>query len=118
MNKLKLVLDELAVESFETVAQDAGVGTVRANDVSNQRCQSQASCLPDTCIGQSCVDTECGCGPTEGQTCYINCTASAGTSCNAPCGFTCDGANSCNPYNSCDQTCWQGCAFSDVYPPC
>lgn len=104
MRKLKLDLDALAVESFAASADAAAPGTVRANDESNARCNSDVSC------GNTCVDS-CGicgtylCVPTEDNaTCNFYCTVSGGTSCNAPCGYSCDGSPSCN-----NQTCVATC---------
>ena len=118
MRKLKLDPDLLVVESFPAGPGAPAPGTVLANVESNARCNSEISC--DNTCQESCGD--CGsyyCAATFGATCdLVGCNYTGGTSCNAPCLPTCDGANTCNAYNTCDQTCWQGCAWSDVYPPC
>ncbi len=117
MKKLKLHLEELAVESFIPDRRRGERGTVAGREIT-QNCGDTSICTGASCNGScyaSCGDINCG-----SYYCAESwpCGGSAGTSCNAPCVNTCDGANTCNPYNTCDQTCWQGCQFSDVYPPC
>jgi len=79
MKKLKLNVDAVVVESFPTAGNaSTGTGTVWGNNLSNERCNSQWSCLPDTCIGVSCGESNC-CGDTIGmgytcpQTCDYGC---------------------------------------------
>ncbi len=74
MKKLKLAIDELAVESFDTSAVDRGEGTVRGHDNHETRlsCRGDNSCLEtgcDTCDNSldycTCRCTyECYPGPT------------------------------------------------------
>jgi hypothetical protein len=60
MKKLKLMLDELAVETFETVKSRDGRGTVvgRADD-SVEMCS--LGCPSDFCFTAACVFTVDGC---------------------------------------------------------
>jgi hypothetical protein len=85
MNKLKLDLDQLTVESFNTDASGiARRGTVRAH--------SEFFCLPT----HLCAPTygEFTCGDTCDNTCHT---------CGASCGGGCGSGYSC--YGSCAETC-------------
>jgi hypothetical protein len=92
MNKLKLNLDELAVESFDTTRSEKTRGTVVG-----EQCTCYTYC--DTCPG-------C---PTCDNTCAYTCddaTCPACPTCNASCNGTCD---YCESYDYCgtqyDATC-------------
>jgi hypothetical protein len=77
MEKRKLRLEELVVESFETAAAGGQRGTVRANEDSGgwicsgtcyATCASCNGCGSETCYGHitcagvdSCVDWTCAC---------------------------------------------------------
>jgi hypothetical protein len=75
MRKLALKLDELSVETFETLAPLEGHGTVRGHDTGPVLCGESdvVSC------GGSCARTECGegtCWPNPcggGGTQYLSC---------------------------------------------
>jgi len=72
MKKLKLMLDELAVETFETVKSRDGRGTVVGREDSSEMCS--LGCPSDFCFTAACVFTEDGCdttgpGVTEAFTC-------------------------------------------------
>ncbi|HEX9938986.1 MAG TPA: hypothetical protein VGB15_17730 [Longimicrobium sp.] len=72
MGKIKLELDTLAVESFETGKDLLPRGTVQGHGASNERCNSDVSCM-DTCYFLSCNISECyRCGYT-GSTCDVAC---------------------------------------------
>jgi hypothetical protein len=108
MNKLKLDLDQLTVESFDTDASGiARRGTVRAHSVF---CGPTEVCIPtqgeltcgntcETCNG-TCPDTcaaSCGGGCTAGNTCFGTCGASCfDPTCNT-CFTRCD-QESCGVY--------------------
>lgn len=63
MKKMRLEIDELAVESFPTaVAPDMSRGTVKGNDA------TLALTCPATCAGATCV-TSCGGGGGGVQHC-------------------------------------------------
>ena len=74
MTKLKLQLDDLSVESFETHFAEAQ-GTVLGND---------SDYTEGTCPGFATCDASCdaSCNGTCFQTC-------AGGTCNGTCGFSC-----------------------------
>jgi hypothetical protein len=56
MKKLKLEIEELAVESFATAAAMADIGTVRGHGTfRGDTCQAVNSCGPHTCGNAYCV---------------------------------------------------------------
>ena len=79
MNKLKLKLDDLQVDTFQTTAPQKAKGTVFGEQCT---CYTQCTCP--------------GC-----PTCYQSCNGSCEVSCNGSCQATCD--VSC--YGSCGYTC-------------
>jgi hypothetical protein len=107
MKKLRLALEEISVESFATLPQQARLGTVPGHQLS----------------GTTCGQFICDC-PTNGyeHTCNT-CQASCNGTCPATCGgdtcYTCD--NTCNVCQSvggtcgdftCDHTCeGQSCQY-------
>jgi hypothetical protein len=82
MSKLKLELDELAVESFDTLpADDARRGTVEAfASVGDSTCR-QAICYYDT-YAPTCAGATCA-------TCDNSCAGTCDYSCNDPSCATC-----------------------------
>jgi hypothetical protein len=103
MKKLKLQLEDLAVESFTTADEKDGRGTVEGYN-SCQTCQD-IDCSA-VCTGTSCDGTGTGGGDTGGTT---------------PCGpggsdpvFGCgSGVQGCRTYYD-----WTGCDYSCVWGPC
>jgi hypothetical protein len=94
MSKLRLRLDELAVESFDTSAARAERGTV----VGQQLCTCQTAC---TCPGCPTCANYATCDPTCPETCDdYSCAVSCGGTCHS-----CDGT--CRPID-CPATfdCW------------
>jgi len=86
MHKLRLQIEELAVESFEVACPATPVGTVRGMDGETAGCDSIRICGPTDPSDLPCGDTYSPCGDTSDQTC----TASAGfTAC------TCVGTTGC-----------------------
>ena len=84
MKKLSLDLEALAVDSFETGARRARVGTVRAHGETGFDPDSTAPCAAGTEAGGTC-DTTCRqiiCTCTQGgepwQTCDNNCNTGPG----------------------------------------
>jgi hypothetical protein len=77
--KLKLKLDDLQVDTFQTTAAQKQKGTVFGEQCT---CYTQCTCP--------------GC-----PTCYASCNGSCDASCNGTCGATCD--ESC--YGTCDYAC-------------
>ncbi len=88
MRKLKLDLEELAVESFATTPESRGEG---GTVFGQNHCTCYTQC---TCPG--CPTCDASCNGTCGGTC-----ATCAASCNGTCGATC--AASC--YGTCDWTC-------------
>jgi hypothetical protein len=105
MKKLKLDLDQLHVESFDTRAQERTRGTVAGHvplsyDTNCYNCDPSLDYTCDSCdvsCAGSCVDT---CADTCANTCPATCQYSCnGTcaSCVDTCAYTCDTcAVSCN----------------------
>jgi hypothetical protein len=95
--KLKLNLDQLSVDSFDTTATEKPKGTVFG-----EQCTCYTQC---TCPGCPTCDASCNgtCGATCAASCYGTC---GGASCGATCGYTCDGwctinDATCNGYGTC-----------------
>src|ERR1700754_3249504 len=113
MRKLRLNLEELAVESFDTLRPDEKRGTVEArvetwDEPTCARMTCKETCLAQcswvtVCAGGSCGQTECCTtwppGPC-GDTCYESCLASCAHTCWHTCQLTC--AATCI---SCNGTC-------------
>lgn len=76
MNKVKLAVEALRVESFETAAAPGGAGTVRGHEDTLERaCQTQQyDCTVQggyTCDYGSCVGTcPWNCDTVDDYTCY------------------------------------------------
>lgn len=106
MKKIRLELDTLSVESFDTTGGPAEArGTVHGHlpPYSYQRyCSDGTTCL-DTCEFEGCTGTnatDCGtCNATECGTCNTNC----GTCYDASCCPTYCGT--CDPYCCCTCSC-------------
>ena len=96
MQKIKLDLNSLSVESFETGKDAYPRGTVQGQGMSNLQCNSDISCN-DTCYFRSCDPSACDrcVGGESYDTCFSN----------DPCVYTNDGGASCNAQNTCIQTC-------------
>ncbi len=89
MKKLKLNLEDLKVESFETSSKSINKGTVHGNGdtVVDRTCEEyhtcggQNSCDPTNCPGCHVTNyTQCGTCPTDNptcddNTCWVDCTA-------------------------------------------
>ena len=96
MHKLKLDLDQLAVDTFDTEAPPARQGTVYG-----EQCTCYTAC---TCPG--CPTCDVSCNGTCGGTCDASCNGTCGGSCDGTCDYctvynvTCRNIGTCNP--------WQG----------
>ena len=104
MHKVKLALDALRVESFDTTAGDGnGGGTVlgRAYSAPDALCSG----YPHGCQSPLCIPTEVQGDPTCNETCPQSCST-----CHNSCGGTCD---------SCPDTCAASCpdTCQDTCPP-
>ena len=81
MKKLKLNLDEIKIESFQTTELPKTIGTVNGNVTgTNAECEECAGgSYPTACyttcpsLMRTCGDTYCGCDYTKGNTvCYLD----------------------------------------------
>jgi len=77
MRKVKLQLESLVVETFETSAVEGPGGTVHGHD--------RTEACTNTC-GNSCFNTACTC--PEYGTCAVSCP-------DGSCWISCDGAFTC-----------------------
>jgi hypothetical protein len=75
MAKLKLVIEELAVESFEALGEKSGLGTVLANS-GDSTCDDRIC----ECTGETEWNVSCGSCLTPENTCDAGC----GTQHNCP----------------------------------
>ena len=94
MNKLKLHLDDLAVESFDTCDREKEKGTVVG-----EQCSCNGTCPLTVCA--TCANT------CDDATCAYTCDDAT---CPASCNGTCGGA-SC--WETCGGTCWDSCRPRD-----
>ncbi|HEX2081653.1 MAG TPA: hypothetical protein VHG08_28375 [Longimicrobium sp.] len=94
-NKLKLDLDQLAVDSFDTEARATPKGTVFG-----EQCTCYTNC---TCPGCPTCDASCN-GTCGENTCQASCNGTCGDTCNCS-GYTCDYCTindyTCNGYGTC-----------------
>lgn len=87
MNKLKLRMDDLRVESFETLARGADArGTVRGHEPS-VHCSNTCTANPDCTLEFMC-ETYGDC--TLAGSCEGTCGRSCDNTCQVSCGGTCD----------------------------
>jgi hypothetical protein len=104
MNKLKLVLDELEVQSFSTARGAPARGTVHGRITEDITCDqftcdyhNQTSCSPCEQQTYTCV-SDCGAGGTQIDTCANTCN---------PCYPSHNEVNTCEyPFHSCN---WDVC---------
>ena len=90
MKKLKLHLDDLQIDSFQTTAAEKPKGTVFG-----EQCTCYTQC---TCPGCPTCDASCN------GTCAASCYGSCAVSCDFSCGGTCDAL--CETFGySCGGTC-------------
>jgi hypothetical protein len=95
MDKLRLHLDELSVESFDTIATAKEKGTVFG-----EQCTCQTRC---TCYS----DITCPMAGTCAATCDASCNGTCEPSCNGTCVGSCDGCTydpvaTCFNHGTCD----------------
>ncbi len=111
MKKLKLEIENLAVESFDTSASEKPKGTVFG-----EQCTCQTACTCPGCpscdytCAYTCDDATCPACPTCAASCNGTCNEAScyGTCGEYTCGFTC--------YESCRQ--WQCGTQTDGYRFC
>ncbi|HLL47579.1 MAG TPA: hypothetical protein VK399_12765 [Longimicrobiaceae bacterium] len=87
MEKLKLDLEDLAVESFATTPEPRAEG----GTVFGQQCTCYTQC---TCPG--CPTCDASCNGTCGGTCEASCNGTCGPTCDVSCYGTC-GVGTCGP---------------------
>ena len=93
MNKLKLKLDDLQVDTFQTTPASKEKGTVFG-----EQCTCWTQCGQNTCPG--CPTCDATCNGTCNASCNGTC-ASCGASCGGSCDWTCDW--------TCDYSCGDSC---------
>ena len=119
MKKLKLNLDDLRVESFDTSSMvNLPNGTVHGQVFTETCATWEDSCSPTGAFAETCWDTCTGdatadlCGGTPGctnDTCYWTCQcADQSVEGYASCGTTCQGACATD---TCDVTAYAGCEW-------
>jgi hypothetical protein len=97
--KLKLKLDDLLVDTFQTTSAQKEKGTVFG-----EQCTCYTNC---TCPG--CPTCDGTCDASCNGTCDASCNGTCGASCNGTCNATCDYSCGDTCFNSCRMTeCWQG----------
>jgi hypothetical protein len=96
MNKLKLDLEDLSVESFATTPEPRAEG----GTVFGQQCTCYTQC---TCPG--CPTCDASCNGTCGGTCDASCNGTCGGTCGATCYASC--------YGTCDPTWDASCDTCD-----
>ena len=96
MKKLKLNLDEIKVESFETSSHSFTQGTILAQGAETEG-------AVDTCY-EYCLTQAQTCDPSCGPSCNTACGQSCIGTCPATCGVTCA---TCENQNTCDYSCQQ-----------
>jgi hypothetical protein len=89
VKKLKLRLDDLLVDTFQTTTVQKAKGTVFGEQCT---CYTQCTCP--------------GC-----PTCDASCNGTCGASCYGTCDATCDA--SCDGYCGSDYTCGDGCGYTE-----
>jgi len=84
MKKLKLHLDDLRIDAFQTTSEETSQGTVFG-----EQCTCWTQC---TCPG--CPTCDASCNGTCGVSCYGSCAATCDATCGGSCDWTC--ADTCN----------------------
>ncbi len=85
MNKLKLHLEDLQIDSFQTTPAEKPKGTVFG-----EQCTCYTQC---TCPGCPTCDASCNgsCDASCNGTCDVSCNGTCGLDCNATWQMSCDG---------------------------
>jgi hypothetical protein len=102
--KLKLNLDDLSVDSFDTAGAQKQKGTVFG-----EQCTCWTQCGQNTCPGCPTCDATCNAtcgGATCAGSCYGTC---GGDTCGASCYGTCDYSCDCNSYYPCPSAMYTHC---------
>jgi len=107
MSKLKLTLDDLHVDTFQTTAVQKEKGTVFGEQCT---CYTQCTC-PGCPTCQNYPTCDASCNGTCAATCNGTCAASCYGTCDWTCDYTCD--YSCGGY-----TCDTSPSPREVCQPC
>ena len=111
MKKMKLNLDALGVESFDTSGADAKRGTVFG-----EQCTCYTNC---TCPGCPTCYASCNgtCGGTCGEnTCAASCNGTCGAAtCDYTCGGDCNYSLYCDTNQPCPTNAYSNCAGSPCW---
>jgi hypothetical protein len=105
MNKLKLRLDDLQVDTFQTTSVKKQKGTVFG-----EQCTCYTNC---TCPGCPTCYASCNgtCDASCNGTCGVSCNGTCGDTCDVSCNGTCDDTCNCGGsggFSECDYTCYNG----------
>jgi hypothetical protein len=102
MQKLKLRLDDLQVDTFQTTSSQKQKGTVFGEQCT---CYTQCTCPGCPSCYASCNGT---CDATCNGTCDASCNGTCDASCNGTCGDTCNYTCESCQFSYCDHTCYNG----------
>jgi hypothetical protein len=94
MSKLRLQLEDLMIDSFDTTPVQKGKGTVFG-----EQCTCYTQC---TCPG--CPTCDASCNGTCAASCYGSCAATCDASCEDTCNYSCAGTcgeYTCDGYRTC-----------------
>ncbi len=102
--KLKLKLDDLAVDSFDTTVTETSRGTVFG-----EQCTCWTQCGQNTCPG--CPTCDATCNGTCNASCNGTCDCPSGNTCDWSCQATaCDWGYTCGNctalQTNCNEICW------------
>ena len=104
--KLKLHLDDLRIDSFDTTAPQKATGTVFGEQCT---CYTQCTCPGCPTCYASCNGTcDASCNGTCGASCNGTCGVTCDVSCNGTCDDTCNCGGSGGGFSECDYTCYNG----------
>ena len=107
MNKLKLHLEDLGVESFDTTCVVKEKGTVVAEQ-NPCTCYTQCTCPGCPTCYASCNGTcNTSCNGTCGASCEATCGGTCEWTCDASCDYTCE-CGTGGGFSQCDPTCYNG----------
>ena len=106
MRKLRLQLEDLRIDSFDTTPAPKEKGTVFGEQCT---CYTQCTCPGcPTCANYVTCDASCN------GTCDASCNGTCGASCNGTCGATCDWT--CG--FTCGASCGGSCPTAEYPNPC
>jgi hypothetical protein len=111
MKKLKLQLEDLLVDTFDTTPVQRAKGTVFGEQCT---CYTQCTCPGCPTCAASCNGT---CAASCNGSCAATCDASCGGTCDYSCDCTyetsCDGCGTGGGFSECDYTCRNGVLYME-----